>query len=145
LHWSMPGFTNEIFSPLGLLRILKRVKSLKTIQMKPEHFKDFGQIASKGSYNKLPYSRVKTLKYEQTNPKEIEYKTSFSEDWKRETVFPKPKTRKGQSGCDISDFSQELLFKNEMTAKPSNPLSKEKKSDIKDMLKFMKPADKLRH
>ena len=29
-----------------------------------------------------------------------------------------------------------------MTAKPANPLSKDKKSDIKDMLKFMKPADK---
>ena len=98
--------TNEIFSPLGLLRILKRVKSLKTMQMKPEHFKDFAQIASKGSYNKLPYSRVKTLKYEQTKPRQIEYKTSFSEDWKKETVFPKPKTRKGQSQCS-SDCSKD--------------------------------------
>ncbi|RUS83143.1 hypothetical protein EGW08_009090 [Elysia chlorotica] len=131
---------NEIFSPIGLLRILKRVNHLKTIQLKKEDFKDFGKIALRGLYDKVPYTKVKSLRYDQAQPSHLQYKTDFSMEWVTERVFNMPASR---SKSKKVRTSLQTVIGSVKTAKPSGPLAKAKALDIKDMLKFMPEADKV--
>ena len=58
----------EIYSPVGLMRMLKKVhrsKPMKIIQMKSQDFKDFGSIARQGKYDRVPFPKVKSLLYKQ--------------------------------------------------------------------------------
>ena len=60
---------SEIYSPVGLLRMLKKVdrrKPLKLIQLRPQ---DFHTIAQRGQYQRIPFSKVKCLLFEQKKPK----------------------------------------------------------------------------
>ena len=63
----------EIYSPVGLMRMLKKVnrrKPLKIIQMRPPYLKDFHSIAQPGQYQRvylLPKQRVFCLN--KTSPK----------------------------------------------------------------------------
>lgn len=68
---------SEIYSPVGLLRMLKKVyksKPMKLFQMKHEDFKDYQTIAKQGQYQRIPYTKVKCLLYEQNEPKTVKYK-----------------------------------------------------------------------
>ena len=60
---------SEIYSPVGLLRMLKKVhrrKPLKLIQLRPQDFKDFHTIAQRGQYL-----------FEQKKPKVLKYKKTY--------------------------------------------------------------------
>ena len=75
---------SEIYSPVGLLQMLKkghRSKPLKIIQMRSQDFKDFGSIARRGKYDRVPFTKVKSLLYKKVEPKILCYKTNFSEEW----------------------------------------------------------------
>ena len=72
---------SEIYSPLGLMWMLRKVhrsKPMKIIQMKSQDFKDFGSIAQ-GKYDRVPFTKVKSLLYKQVESKILGYKTKFSE------------------------------------------------------------------
>ena len=71
----------EIYSPVGLIRMLKNVcrsRPLKLIQMKPECFKDYKSIAQQCHFQRVPYTKVKCIMYEKNEPKILRYKTAFS-------------------------------------------------------------------
>ena len=70
-------------------------------------------------------------------PKVLKFKTTFSEEWREQTDFNRP--------CRKSDDilnSVELFQIPEPKSSNAATLSEVKKSDIKQMLKFMPPADR---
>lgn len=131
----------EMYSPVALMRILKTVNRLKMIQMKPEDFKDYQDIAVRGKYNRIPYTKVKCLRYEQADPKVVKYKTSFTQEFHEETTLQVPGTRgsEGKTRCDILKESFRAL----RPAKPVNAIPTAKQNDIKAMLKFMPTVDRV--
>ena len=94
---------SEIYSPVGLLRMLKKVhrrKPLKLIQLRPQDFKDFHTIARRGQYKRIPFSKVKCLLvkcllFEQKKPKVLKDKKHISDDWNEENVIERKTTRSG--------------------------------------------------
>ena len=81
---------SEIYSPVGLLRMLMKVNRsnpLKVIQMKAEDFKDFSAIARERKYVKVPFTKVKSLLFKQNEPKVLSYKTHFGDEWIAENVL----------------------------------------------------------
>ena len=130
---------SEIYSPVGLLRVLKKVhrsKPLKIIQMRSEDFKDFSSVAKQGKYDVIPFTQVKSLLFKQDEPKILSCKTAFSEDWIAKNVLERKSTRQ--------QVQNNLHFEvaDPAVAKPSDGLSQAKKADISSMLKFMPPQDK---
>ena len=128
---------SEIYSPIGLIRLLKRVNRsnpMRLLQMKLDDFKDFAAIAQMGDYKLVPFTKVKSLLYEQNQPKLVKYKTSFTSDWVEVNVIER-RTRAGL--CE-----PQFEVRDPGLAKPSGGLSEAKKADIKAMLKFMPLNDK---
>ena len=130
----------EIYSPVGLMRILKTVNKLRMIQLRSDDFKDFQEIAARGRYDRIPYTKVKCLRYEQTDPKVLKYKTKFTEQFKMETVLAVPCTRGSTTKIQPAILNE--TFRGLKTAKPANELPTAKRNDIKAMLKFMPNNDK---
>ncbi|ESO84719.1 hypothetical protein LOTGIDRAFT_168383 [Lottia gigantea] len=125
----------EIYSPVGLLRLLKKVKvskPLNIIQMKPEYFKDYLTIANTGQFQNIPFTKVKCLLYEQYEPKILRYKKGFDEEWITENVFERQWSRSGITSIHLG----------EPKSAKSKPLTQVKIQDIKAMLKFMPPSDR---
>ena len=132
----------EIYSPVSLRRILKTVNKLQTIQMRGEDFKNFQAIAASGAYDRVPYTKVKSLQYAQNDPKSLKYKTSFLQEFQSVQIFRTTGVR-GSSGLRDSSGSSSLdLFKGLKIAKAENKLTIDKKNDIKSMLKFMPELDR---
>ncbi|XP_076107556.1 uncharacterized protein LOC143075857 [Mytilus galloprovincialis] len=124
---------SEIFSPVSFLRILTKVRkrSMKVIQLQPEHFFDFQTASRTFKYNSVPFTKVKYLKLEVEKPLHVLYKVSFSDESFKEVSIVAQNTRKKQKTV--------VMPKVNMLTK-SNFLSKEKVKDLKDMLKYM-PLD----
>ena len=81
---------SEIYSPVGLLRMLMKVhrrKHLKLIQLRPQDFKDFQTIVQRGQYQRIPFSKVTCLLFEQNKLKVLKYKKNISDDWNEENVI----------------------------------------------------------
>jgi len=126
----------EIYSPVGLMKLLKKVNSKNPIsitQMKPNMFKDYQTIAKVGQFHRIPFSKVKSLLYDNSEPKILKYKLSFSDEWTTVNVFDKNPTR--------LNGNRHFILPTPKIAKRSS-LSDEKISDIKAMLKFMPASDK---
>ena len=92
----------EIYSPIGLLRMLKKVhrsNPMKIIQMKADDFRDYASVANKGMFVRVPLTQVQALLYKQKEPKTLSYKTSFSDEWTSKNVWEQKNTR-GKSKSD---------------------------------------------
>ena len=123
----------EIYSPVGLLRVLRtlpRRKPMTVLQLKKNDMKDY-QATSKGyKFATIPYTKVKTILYLAEQPYKIQYKKKFSTgDWIKEDIRFDKKTRKSKKMNDGKElnvgewnFSKPKLLKIE-----KNVLSKEKK------------------
>ena len=95
----------EIFSPLGLVRILPNVNRRNpfiVIQMQQSNVKGFSQMAGLMNYKEVPYFSVKTLVYRSDNPNHVFYKLSFNEGYKKAKLIKNHKTRKGSAKNEIS-------------------------------------------
>ena len=126
----------EIYSPVGLMKLLKKVNGKNPIsitQMKPNMFKDYQTIAKVGQFHRIPFSKIKSLLYDNSEPKILKYKLSFSDEWTTVNVFDKNPTR--------LNGNRHFILPTPKIAKHSS-LSDEKISDIKAMLKFMPASDK---
>ena len=115
---------SEIYSPLSLMRILKTVNKLQMFQMRGEDFKNFQIIANKGAFDRIPYTKVKSLMYEQSNPKVLKYKTSFLQDFQSVNIFRITETR----GSKDNTFN---IFSGLKPTKAEAPLTNEKKEKHK--------------
>ena len=78
---------------LDCCKCLRRSKSMTLFQMKHEDFKDYQTIAKQGQYQRIPHTKVTKLLYEQNEPKTVQYKTRFSENWIAQNVVERPATR----------------------------------------------------
>lgn len=137
----------EIYSPLGLVRILKRCprnKPLKLQQLRKEDMKDFQSIADKFKFDVIPFTKVKTLQYSALEPMNIKYKTSFSSnDWSEENLQQKlNKTEKLRNKQKNHLDQQNNLFSVPCSIAKVENLSVEKMKDLSSMLAFMPPQDK---
>ena len=105
--------------------------------MRSQDFKDFGSIARKGKYDRVPFTKVKSLFYKKVEPKILWYKTKFSEEWITQNVLEGSlSTRnkvKNNGRFEVPDPA---------IAKPVEGVSQAKKADIRSMLKFMLACDK---
>ena len=129
---------SEVFSPVGLLRVLKlvnRKKPLRIIQLRNHNFLEFQRPAKLLRFNQIPYSQVREIQY-QKDSTAVNYKLFGSDDnvnvnVVREIGARKPKKYKADSKFPRVNVSS---VKTEITAA--------KKADIKAMLKFMPEVDK---
>lgn len=127
----------EYFSPVSLIRLLLKVNLRKPyciIQMKADHFKDFKTCAGQFDYKKVPYSKVKSLRFSQAFF-ELEYKISFiGESWiKVNLKSSTPRTRTAAAS---------LIVPIPKLADIKNSISAEKISAIKAMLTHMPEVDR---
>jgi len=132
----------EVYSPVGLVRILKNVprgKPIKLVQMKACDVKDFHEEAELFDFECIPFSKVKSIRYSSTAPMTLEYKTCFAEAWQAQVIKPKARTRSSASCIETVVFK-----KPKQSAKAQlNHISAEKAKDIASMLKFMPEQDRL--
>ncbi|KAK0046455.1 hypothetical protein Bpfe_024103, partial [Biomphalaria pfeifferi] len=104
LHSQIEQITkhSEIYSPLGLVRLLcttPRKKPLKLIQLRKDNMKDYQSKANQFQFSAIPLAKVKVLRYCSNNLMEVQYKTSFSEkDWLVVQIKPQSKLRFSKGG-----------------------------------------------
>lgn len=102
--------------------------------MLPSDFKMFSVIASKLSFDGIPFSKIKSIKYDQNNLFALQYKISFSKD-KFESVCLIKKTRKGVLKTPSNVFDIELYIS------VRNKISTEKKKDIESLYIYLPVED----
>ena len=129
----------ELYSPVGLMRILKVVNKFRVVQMKPEDFEEYQEIAVRcKKYSEIPYTKVKSLQYMKDEPNVTRYKTTFQEDFKAVNVIRRIGTRnnKGPTAQATTDHVADV-FRGLKTAKHTNGLPDAKKKDIKSYVKVL--------
>ena len=131
----------EVFSPLGVIRCFKQAtrKPVKIIQMQEHHFRQYMETAKSFWFKNIPFSKVKSLTYKKREPFDIEVKTSFTAPAQLMTVRPRPGLRMTSPPRSPTDSSWPTVKM--MRKQPQ--LSEEKVKDIKAMVKFMAPIDRM--
>jgi len=136
----------DVYSPVGLLRVLKQVntkKSLVIIQMRD--FLDYKSASKKLSFSSLPYSKVKVIRYakaEFLNSPTCESNVAVGYG----VSFDQPLTDVAYNVSRVSrkrfvvDSSKMLPFP-ALEKCQTSTLSYEKVKDLKSMLKFMDSCD----
>ena len=125
---------SEIYSPLSLMTVLKRVRPEKmvVVQLRPEKIYDYEHAANQFTFKDIPFTRVKALRRVSSLPLHIQYKTDFHSDYIEVCI-----TRATRSAIKLGN----LLVPGSLKKLPS--ISVEKKKDIESMLKFMPKDDRL--
>lgn len=111
---------NEIYSPIGLIKLLKR--DFHVIEMEHEVFHDYYTVAKHMKFSCVPYSKVCELLYTRSDLTKITYRNSFNEEHisvQVANIIGHPRT---------------------LTLKPS--VSSDKAKDLRTMLKYMSPTDR---
>lgn len=72
---------SEIYSPVSLVRVLKKVrpKSSSVLQLMKEKFFDFGNANTGLKYTLLPFTKVAYLLFENGKPLRVKYKVCFKD------------------------------------------------------------------
>ena len=71
---------SEVYSPVGLVRLLKGVprrKPIKLVQLKEGSIYDYHTVANAYDFKGIPFSEVKALQYSSESPMTVKYKLSF--------------------------------------------------------------------
>jgi len=133
---------NEVYSPVGLMRILcasPRNKPMKIVQLRKRDFKDYHSIADNFKFDVVPYSRVKSLNYARDALMKIKYKLKFdNETWDDVSIQPICRTRAQQ---EESKNKKVLTMPTKLTK--VQKLSAEKLADIRSMFPFMPEIGRL--
>lgn len=128
----------DVYSPLGLLRVLKQVntrKPLEVIQMRD--FFDYKSTAKKFTFSDIPYTRVKIIRYsKQESNIAVEYGLSFDEPLIA-VAYCSDRRRRGS----VENSEKPVSFPEVRRQCPTTILSQEKLTDLKAMLKFMDEVD----
>jgi len=131
---------NEVYSPIGLMRILcnsPRKKPIKIVQLRKTDMKDYHAVSNNFKFDVVPYSRVKALHYSRDALMSVNYRVKFdTENWNETNLQPIFRTR-GQQ--DIGPAMKLTMPKN--VTKLQN-LTKEKVADICCMFAFMPEVDR---
>lgn len=130
----------EIDSPLHFVRLLQNMKTknvnLVILQMKPNDFKTYSNPAGKLDFTRVPFSRIKSILYEQAEIDDftVQYKLSF-----QEINYKTCSLRKKASRNLLA--TPKNLFLTEIATLPARSIAKEKASDIKDLFPFLPTED----
>lgn len=135
----------EFYSPLGFIRELKQVNKKKPfviMQMKTDDFKNYEECASKMNYNRIPFTKVTSMQFKNTDINYVEYKLSHTEDdFSQKSliydVIPR-QTRKSRT----SVIHQPLNCLIPKTLQKPKDIPKEKLQAIKKMMGCMPNNDK---
>lgn len=134
----------EIHSPLTLTRLMIKARKKEpyiVIQMKSSDFLDF-QSCSKEykGYSKVPFTKVKELRFVSTEHKRVYYKENFGSA-SHELVKIAPEAAVVKKGRGVSKVTviEELLEPGPLPRLSSLP--EEKIKDVKSLLKFMPLED----
>lgn len=129
----------DIHSPLHLIRLLNNMNMPKAklcvMQMLPGDFKSFSTMASNLNYSTIPFTKLKSILYEKTNPFIIKYKTSFADLEFKANSINKKATKKTLA------TSKNLFDKNLQNIQERPCLTKEKIDDIKSILPYLPQVD----
>lgn len=130
----------DIFSPLGLLRLLPAVnqkKPFKVFHMRYTDFKLYKEASQIFNFKKVPYASLKQIKYCSKNPMKLFYKlTHYDESYTEVPIFPTSKTR-------LSSVLSSVLLPDIRTAPEPKTclLPFAKVADLTKLFKFMPPVD----
>jgi hypothetical protein len=130
----------EIYSPVGLVRILARVprkQPIRLYQMRATDMFDYQHLAKRYMYQNIPYTKVKSLQYTSDKPSVVSYRTGFNSNWIEKEIAAQTTTRNNRGG-------QPCLFLIPMPKllQGKKALTAEKIADIKSMIPFMPEQDK---
>ena len=124
----------EIYSPLDLITKLKNYPSkkfaLKIIEMIPTDFKVYSSLANQLNVHNVPFSKIKSIKYNKYNLFSLQYKTSASER-NFQTSSLRKQARKGVIATSETIFEKELNTCTKITINP------DKKNDIESLYVFL--------
>ena len=125
----------EVYSPVSLMRVLidVRPRHSKVIQLKAEDFKDFQTARKPSCFHGIPFTRVKSLRFNANQPFHVHYKTSFAAK-NYELVDTRPNRTRNSA-----TVQNKLPMTKRLRKKPV--ISKEKKADLSSMLKYIPPQD----
>lgn len=135
----------ELFSPIGVLRLLKKMNyenvKLKLMQMQKCDFKCFS-IASKNlNFTAVPYIKICQISYQADRLLQIGFKESFKDGIQHVSLL-KPASIRKKKIKDSKMSINELIQLPPITVSSAiNKISKEKKKDIMDMMKYMPTQD----
>ena len=125
----------EIYSPISLLRLMSNVRpnSSRVIQLKTENFVNYQKAAGYLSFSDVLYTKVKVLYLDADKPFHVEFKTSYIQECFVEVNIRGQTTR----SCKYD----KAVLPSVVALKHRAGLSKEKKDDLKSMIKFMPIQD----
>lgn len=127
---------NDIFSPVGLIRVLKTVNpKFKFIQVLPTHFKDFGMVAKSKTFDfkKIPYTKVVSLRYTQ-NLSSIGYKCHYYNEFVECSI--KVQKRTGRMSINFEE-----LFPDPKVIIKTSEIAADKRAALKSMMPMMLQQD----
>lgn len=135
----------EIYSPLGLIKLLKTVnrkRPYRVLQMRETDFYDYASTAKLLNYKNVPFSKVAVLKFTRILP-EVQYKLNHSQS-EFETVnirhLERPR-RCGSQKEQKKDPLPQVFLARPPVIRKTTLISAAKVNDLKLMLKFMPPED----
>ena len=129
----------EVYSPLGLIRILKSVRRQKPfniLQMKDVDFLNIQAGAKSYNFTKVPFTQVKQLKYYSNHPFTVSFKTKHADGFT--SVFAGAQSLRKKKSTAYPITAPKLSIQ----TKKSHLLSKEKNEDIKKMMPYMPEIDR---
>lgn len=131
----------EVYSPLGLIRVIanmRRKGKVQVIQMKQTDFFDFQSAAKALKFTTVPFTQVKQLKYLTGTPFHVTFKLDHNGQENTASIRVTQKTRKNKDHPLPTSLPP---IKNQtFSGKPM--LSKEKLQDLEAMLEFMPFLDR---
>jgi len=127
----------EFYSPISFIRVLlhaKRNQPFRVLQMKQDDFKEFQVPAKQFQYQLVPFTKVISMKFHQERPHRVQYRISWKEPALTSVDIHKPSA--------VAKKSAKIPSVNVRRSTCVCLLSKEKKQDLRSMLKWMPLEDK---
>lgn len=132
---------SEIFSPVSLMRVLKKVRPQNSVvlQLIKEKFNDYGNANISLKYTQVPFTKVKYLSLENGKPLHVEFKLSFADKGTVVSIRGVESRDSAQKRTRLSDSTCLPIVK---PLRKTPQISDEKNKDFVSMLKYMLAQDK---
>ena len=123
---------HDIYSPVGLLKMLKTVNwknPLQVIQMQKDNILNFKDCAKVFRFDRVPFSKVKSLLYRKCEPNSVAYNNCFV----KESVVT----------VDINPSAHTTILPKANAVAVMPCLDERKMKDLEEMLPYMPEIDRL--
>lgn len=127
----------DIFSPLGLVKILIDNDSFRVIQMRQIDFKRFDMVAKKFQYKNVPFYSVKQLRLLGNKKFHVQYRKKFRDNFTEVPILVQARAKKGH----ISIIRSPTLPLATPYQLQKRSLNEDKITDIQSLFKHMNEND----